>query len=231
MDRTALYTLIGDLTADPIHDRYTTSMIDTELDNTQDAWNLKAAILTDTVTLTTVDGTRQYALTDLTGTPIGFRRVTHRGIELLKKDKSWLDLYAGDDWSDDVGTPDYFVIEASDPDLQYITLYPTPRSEDAGANLVVEYIKRHTSMSNPTDTPFNNHPLLTPYHWGTAYDTASRLLMRDPTPVTTQKVYGPDGRGGYMKIAGNVLAEVVQTFRNLERETPLRLRGGRSWRY
>lgn len=218
MDRSELVSLIGDLVNDSAHERYSTTQIWTELDATQDKWNIHAKIIRDTVTLTTVAGTRQYALSTLTGTPIAFERVTHKGIELKRKEKSWFDLYASDDWSDNTGTPNSYYIESTDPDSQYITVYPIPVDEDAGANLVVEYIKRHTPMTSDSDTPFNANTLLTPYHWGLAYDVAARILMRDPD--TQNLVRAKE----YNSQANNVLAEVVQTFKAQEREEPMRIR-------
>lgn len=219
MQLTDLQILIGDLTNDPPHDRYTLAQINTELDNWQNDWNADTGILKDTVTLTIVDGQRQYAISGLTGTPIAFGRVTHKGLKLEKKDKAWFDLYAGGtDWTTTVGTPTAYLIEANDPDVQYITLYPVPQSGDAGANLVVEYIKQHTSMSASTDQPFNSLPLMTPYHWGGAYDVAARLLVRDPSPLNAQKVVP------YRKIAEDVHSNVVQVFEALEKAVPLRLK-------
>lgn len=222
-----LQILIGDLTNDPNHDRYTTTQIGTELDNSQDKWNIEAKIIKDTVTLTTVDGTRQYALSTLTGTPISFPRVTHKGLELKKVSKSWLDLYTGTDWTLDVGTPRFFVVEATDPDVQYLTVYPTPQSADAGANLVVEYVKRHTPMVASSDVPFTSvttsNYLLRTYDWGLAYDVSSRLLARDPSEINAKK------QTDYAKIAGGVMADVVQVFKQLEAEEPKKMRGGRYW--
>lgn len=230
MNLTELQSFVGQLVNDPNGDRYTLSDINQELDNTQDFWNISAKILKDTITLTVVDGTRQYALSLLTGTPIAFPRVTHKGLELQKRDKSWLDLYSGYDWTATSGTPTDFVIEVTDPDVQYLTVYPTPGGNDAGANLVVEYIKRHTSMSASTDTPFNANTLLVPYHYGMAFDAACRLLMRDPSPENSQRVYGPDGKTGFMNVAKDVLSQVVDTFKALEREEPARIRiPGTNW--
>lgn len=223
MDRSELVSLIGDLVNDSSHERYSTSVIAGELENSLDKWNIHAKIIRDTVTLTTVAGTRQYALSSLTGTPIAFERVTHKGKELNRKEKSWFDLYAGDDWSDDTGTPQNYYIEAADPDAQYITVFPIPQDGDAGANLVVEYIKRHTTMSSDSDTPFNANTLLTPYHWGLAYDVAARILMRDPD---TQNLLRAKE---YNSQANNVLAEVIQSFKSMEREEPFRIRPTRIW--
>lgn len=223
MNLSELHALIGSLCNDPGHDRYSTSDINTELDNSQDKWNVHAKILKDTVTLTTVAGTRQYAISGLTGTPISFTRVTHKGIELRRREKSWFDLFSSDDWSDDEGTPRNYYIEATDPDNQYVVVYPTPESEDAGDNLAIEYIKRHTAMTSDSDLPFNGNTLLVPYHWGLAYDVAARLLARDPNSQNAQK------SSDYNSQANNVMAEVIQTFKAQEREEPMRLRVAKVW--
>lgn len=219
MQLTDMQVLIGNLTNDAAHDRYTLVDIGTELDNTQDKWNVEAQILKDTVTLTVVAGQRQYALSGLTGTPISFTRVTHKGLKLDKRDKAWFDLYqGGTDWTTTPGTPNAFYVEATDPDLQYLTLAPIPQDADAGANLVVEYIKKHTSMSASTDQPLNSTPLLTPYHWGMCYDAAARLLLRDPSQENSAKM------SGYQQIAIGVLGEVVEVFKAFEKQVPMRLK-------
>lgn len=220
-----LQTLIGSLTGDPNHDRYTLADINTELDNSQDRWNIEAKIVKDTVILTTVDGTRQYALTSLTGTPISFPRVTHKGIDLKKRSKSWFDLYTSTDWTVDTGTPTSYFIEATDQNSQFLSVHPTPQSGDAGANLVVEYIKRHTPMAAGTDVPFmddtSSNYLLRPYDFGLAYDVAGRLLLRDPSEANAKK------SADYAAVAGGILADVIQVFKALEEEEPKRIHGGR----
>jgi hypothetical protein len=218
MDLATLYTFIGDLTNDPNHDRYTTSQINTELDDTQDDWNVQARILTDTVTLTTVSGQRQYPLSGFTGTPIAFPRATHKGLDLIKKEKSWFDLYSSEDWTTTTGTPKYFGVEATDPDVQNFIVYPTPTDSDVGDNLVSEYVKRHTPMSATTDEPFNSNTLLRPYHWGIGYDVAAKLLSRDPSQENALKA------SAYKKTADEVLASVVQTFKAIERSEPMQVK-------
>jgi hypothetical protein len=225
MDLSGLQVLIGDLVNDPNHDRYSISQINLELDNIQDEWNVRAKIIKDTVTLTVVDGTRQYAMSSLTGRPISFTRATHKGLELQKKDKSFLDLYSGSDWTAELGTPKYYIIEATDPDNQYVTLFPTPGAGDAGAYLVVEYVKQHTSMTVDSDTPFMSGTtvqyLMRPYDFGIAYGVASKLLLRDPSQQNAAKSVT------YQRISDGVLADVVQVFKALEKAEPMRLRGGR----
>lgn len=216
-------TMVGDLCNDPDHTRYTTSQIDTVLNNVIDEWNLEAGILKDTVTLTVTAGQSTYAISGLAGTPVRFDRVTHKGIELSRRDKAWFDLYASDDWSDDIGTPTQYYINVSDPDLQNIYLYPIPQDADAGAYLIVEYVRRPTPLSSSSDIPFNSNALLYSYHHGLAYRTAGYLLLRDPSNENNVKA------GAYLKTGNNILTKVVEVFKNQERENPLRLRGGRNW--
>lgn len=224
MNQTQLYTLIGDLTNDPNHDRYSTSQIDTLLEVCQSRWNVAAGIIVDATTLTTVSGTQTYALTSLTGVPIAFRRVTHKGLELDKRSKVWLDLYAGDDWSDDIGTPTMYYID-TDGDAFNLVVYPIPQDGDTGSNLVVEYIKQHTAMASASDSPFNSLTYLQPFHYGVAYEVAANLLVRDPDQANAIKI------DRYQRQANNALADVVQVFKAMEKEEPMRLIGGRTWKY
>ncbi len=216
--------MVGYLTNDPNHDRYSTAQIDQQIDNVQNRWNASAGILVDATTLTTVANTREYALTGLTGTPIAFRRVTHKGIELLKRSKVWFDLYSGSDWTVDVGTPLYYFID-TDADAFILTVYPTPLDADAGANLVVEYVKQHTALASASDQPFNSLTYLTPYHYGVAYEVAANLLAQDPDPANQVKI------DRFQRLANNAFADLTQVFKAMEKEEPMRLTGGRNWRF
>lgn len=226
MTQSELYVLMGQLLRDPSHDRYSTTDLASELENSQTKWNLDAKVLSDTVTVTVVANQRQYAIS-LLSTPIAFPRVTHKGIELKKRSKSWMDLYTGSDWTLDIGTPRAFFIEATNPTVQYITLYPTPQDSDAGAYLVVEYVKVHTPMSSDSDVPFmsgtDSNTILRPYDWGLAYDASARLLARDPSDANAKK------QADYMKTSDDVFSQLVQSYKQLEEEEPKRMRGGRYW--
>lgn len=223
MNLSDLQTFAAELCTDREFQRYSAASHTQVLNHAQEEWNLEAAILKDTVTLTTVDGTRSYALSGLTGTPIRFDRVTHKGIELSRRDKAWFDLYASDDWSDDIGTPKQYYIDVSDPDNQNIFLYPIPQSADAGANLIVEYVKSPTALSGSTDIPFNSNTLMYPYHHGLAYRGAAFLLLRDPSQENMIK------GSGYLKTSNAILTKVIEVFKSAEKEEPYRLRGGRYW--
>lgn len=226
MTLTELQTLVGSLTADPSHDRYSLTDINTELDNTQSQWNQEIKVIKETTTITVVDGQRLYLLTLITGTPIAFARVTHKGLNLEKRSKQYFDLY-GLDWTTDLGTPKEYCIEATDPANLYIILHPTPQSGDAGANLVVEAIIAHTSMSASSDVPFmlgtSSNYLLRPYDFYLAYSAAARLLARDPSPVNSAKA------GQYLVIAGDGKSALVQVLKALEAQEPKRVSGGRYW--
>lgn len=142
----------------------------------------------------------------------------------MKKSKSYFDLYASDDWSDDTGTPTSYYID-TDGDAFSLVVYPIPQSNDAGANLVVEYVKQHTAMASASDSPFNAITYLAPYHYGVAYECAAWLLTRDPNPANGIKI------DRYQRLANSALADVIQVFKALEKEEPLRMSGGRFWRF
>lgn len=233
MQLSDLETLVATLCNDPANTRYAKTDIDTELNNTVGQWNGEIKIINFTVTYTVIDGQRQYDLSPLIlATPISFNRVTHKGIDLKKRSKSYFDLYTGSDWSQAIGTPTDYFIEYTDTDLipnetEYITLYPTPQAGDVGANLVVEYTVAPTPMSAPTDVPFSalgfTSFLMRPYDFYIAYSAAARLLARDPSPENS-------GRASqYLVIAGQGKELLINVLKNLEAEEPIRLRGGRNW--
>jgi hypothetical protein len=223
-----LQTYISGKINDPTNTRYSLTTINSELDTVQDRWNLEAHIVRDSVTLTTVAGTSTYALSGLTGTPIKFLRVTHKGINLQKRSKQYFDMFTSYDWTADNGTPnDYYIdINTSTP---LIGVRPNPQGNDAGANLKIEYVKRHTSMSAASDTPFMNgssaNTLVAPYFYGVGLEAAANLLDPDPTPETVQKA------SLFRAQAERVLSIVMQIYTDLDSDEPLRIQGGRNWIY
>lgn len=224
-----LQILIGSLTNDPNRDRYTTTDIGTELDNSQDQWNVEAKIIKSTTTIAVVSGTRQYALSNISGTVIAIGRATHKGIPITKRDKAYVDLYyGGSDWTQNQGTPRDFYVDVTDPANQFVVVYPTPQDNDAGANLVVEAIIRHTPMSAPTDVPFmsgiNSNSILRPYDWGLAYEASARLLARDPSEVNTPK------SSNFANISRTVRANITQVFKAIEQQEPPKLKMPVRWR-
>lgn len=221
-----LQTLVGALTTDPNHDRYSLSDVNTELDNTMSQWNQEIKIIKETTTLTVVSGQRQYLLSLITGTPLSFPRVTHKGLKLEKRSKQYFDLY-NNDWTQDIGTPIEFCIEGTDPANLYLTVHPTPQSGDIGANLVVEATIAHTPMSASTDVPFllgvSSNYLLRPFDFYLAYSAAARLLARDPSGANQAKAKQ------YLALSKDGKDNLIQVFKALEKEEPPRLSGGRYW--
>lgn len=228
MTLTELQVLVGSLTNDPNHDRYSLTDVNLELDNTQSQWNEEIKIVRTTTTITVVANLRQYNILGLVAKiPIAVGRVTHKGLDLKKRSKAYFDLY-GLDWTTDLGTPIEFCIEASDPNNLYLTLHPTPQDADAGANLVVEPIVAHQTMSLSTDVPFSlssseTNLFLRPYDFYVAFSTAARLLARDPSEINNARA------AEYLKISSSGKANLVQVFKALEAEEPKRMSGGRYW--
>lgn len=224
-----LQALVGPLTNDPNHDRYSLTDINTELDNTESQWNQEIKIIKETTTITVINNQRQYLLSLITGTPIDFPRATHKGIDLKKRSKAYFDLYTSSDWTQHIGTPTDFLIEGSDPSNLYLDVYPTPQGGDIGAYLVVEAIIAHTPMSLSTDVPFMlgalSNYLLRPFDFYLAYSAAARLLARDPSPINNSKAQQ------YMEIAREGKELLTNVFKNLERQEPRRLAGGRQWSF
>lgn len=222
-----LQTLIGNLTNDPGHDTYTPSDIGIELDNSQNEWNIEVGIIKQTTTITVNSGQRQYLLTLITGTPISVDRATHKGLKLEKRSKAFFDLYTGTDWTTDIGTPTEFCVESEDPANLYLTVHPTPQTNDTGANLVTEVIVGHTTMSASTDVPYMlgtaSNYLLRPYDWYLAYSAAARLLARQASAPNQLK------STEYAAIAKNGMDQLIDYFKGLEAEEPKRMAGGRYW--
>lgn len=228
MQLSDLQSLTATLCNDPANARYLITDVNTELDNTQSQWNQEIKIIKETTTVTVVASQRQYLLSLITGTPISFPRATHKGLKLYKRSKSYFDLYSrGFDWTQAIGTPTDFIVEATDPSNLYLTVYPTPQSGDVGANLVVEAVIAHTPMSASTDVPFllgvlSNY-LLRPFDFYLAYSAAARLLSRDPSPENNGR------RAAYMEIAKEGKDLLITVLKELEAEEPRRLTGGRTW--
>ena len=222
-----LQALASDHLNDPGNTRYTLATINSHFDIAQDRWNRMAHICRNTVILTSVTNQGNYAITGLTGTPLEILRVTHKGVELTKRSKSYFDRYSADDWTTHQGTPTDFVIDINSNPVN-IVLFPVPQGNDAGANLSVEYVLRHDPMVNSSDTPFTAQGvanlLMLPFAAGLAIEVAADILEHDPTPETVKKA------AYFRKDANDVLSDVISFYDRLETDEPLRMAGGRTWR-
>lgn len=228
-----LKVLIGSLTNDPNHERYTEATIETELDISQTGWNVEIGVLKGTGYANAVDGVREYSIASMfSETPIKFLRATHKGLKLEKRDKSWFDLYIrGTDWTTLTGTPTAYYVDATEPDELSMFVHPTPTGNDVGLNnIALEAIGHHKRMTDAADVPFTdfwdetNH-MLRPYDWGLAYEVAARLLARDPSEINASKSVN------YKKISDEVKSNLIQVFKSMEAEEPKRMGGGRYWTF
>lgn len=221
-----LQGLISNLVNDPANTRYSLTEINQFLDTVQDRWNYEANICKTAQTLTTVGGTSAYALSTLTGNALKIFRVAHKGIALTQRSKAYFDQYTAYDWTGDTGTPKDFCVDMTLTSPSII-LRPNPTTNDAGANLLVEYLVRHTQMVNPTDTPFNingtANTLIQPYVYGIGLEVAAEILEPDPTKETVMKATT------FRKQAERVLSNVIQIYTDFDAELPFRMRGGRNW--
>lgn len=223
----ALQIQVSILSNDPNNARYLASDVTQELNNAQRQWNADIKIIKETTTIPVVASQRQYALSLITGTPVSFPRVTQNGLDLLKRSKSYFDLYTSYDWTQILGTPTDFYIEATDPANLFLTVYPMPTTNDVPTNFVVESVIDTTDMVNASDQPFMQgvlaNYLTTPYHFYLAYDVSARLLARDPSAENQARM------GSYLKIADAGQELLVNVFKQLEASEPLRMQGGRTW--
>lgn len=231
MQLSDLQSLVGSLTSDPNHDRYSLSDINTELDNAQNQWNVEIKIIRVYTAMLIIAGQYQYAFLGSVGkTVIAMGRATFKGIEMKKRSKAYFDLYSGGDWTLDQGTPSEYCIEATDAVNLLMTVHPTPQGNDAGINIAFETVVAHTPMSAATDTPFQQNSgvsdsFLRPYDFYLAYNVAARLLARDPSDLNNARA------GQYLKISQEGKADLIQVFKALETEEPKRMSGGRYWNY
>lgn len=223
-----LQTLASNYLNDPANARYALALLNNHFDIAQDRWNRAAHICRSTMTLSTVAGADTILLSGLAGTPLEILRVTHKGVDLAKRSKAYFDRYSGSDWTTSQGTPTDFVIDINANPV-VIIVYPTPQGNDAGANLGVEYVLRHDPMVNPTDTPFTTqgvvNTLILPFAAGLAVEVAADILAQDPTAETVKKAES------FREQANDILSDVVAFYDRLETDEPMRMAGGRNWRF
>lgn len=236
---------VSGLVNDPTNVRYTTTLINSQLDLAQHRWNNEAKIcrLTDYVALT-ANQYRYQISTSLTLQPIQILRSTLRGVPLIVRSKYYMDQYSSIDWTTSLGTPQEIMIDLNSNNTGLsqtgpsIILHPTPQANDvtsytnavgitAQNPLCVEYCCPHTTMVNASDQPFTvnstfiNTAML-PYLAGLGLDVAASLLEPDPTPETVQKAKL------FRAQANSYLSLVVQMYQGLEEEIPFRMGGGRT---
>lgn len=183
----------------------------------QERFVLDTRVLTDNVTDTSVADQQEYALqSDV----LDIKRMAHKGIELKRISKFDLDMYTGQDWTDDKGTPRYYYVDL-DPNNKKYGLYPIPQAGDAGANLAIEYIKIPPTLSSDSSVPLDGHTLLTPYHNALAYWAAKELLAMNPSQENMVRVQS------YWKRYEDEVSHCIETFKHMAQSATWRMYGGR----
>lgn len=209
--------LVRDFVNDPNDSLWSLTRKQAKVNLAQEKFVEDTKALTDLLTITTVGGTAAYALNTDT---IDLYRVTHKNIPLIRTSKSELDFLTGVDWTLTNGTPTRFYIDYTST-TKNINLYPNPQSSDAGANLIVEYVKLPPTMSTDIASPFNSQVLLNLYSESIAYYAAYQFLKASPNPADWQK-------GDQYKIMYDAqVSNCQEIFKRLNRVKPTRFRGGR----
>lgn len=206
---------------DPNLTRFTSAQYTAALNRGQEQFSFDTrALFKDAPTYTVVDGTATY---DLPSDFMWEKKVTHKGLKLDPISRETLEFYRrSDDWSDDTGTPRYFMIDPEEARKQ-IRLFPTPQAADAGANLILTYYPKPTEMASDSDEPLNGYALLAPYHIAVAaYGAWLLTTYETQTPEVSAK------RGALNKVYQDKATEAADRFKNTSSEQ-MRMRGGRAW--
>jgi len=221
MNRGTIRTLVKNFVADPNGSRFSPTQYN-------DAINLACqqfcfdtrALYKDAPTYTTVAGTSGYDL------PTDFwleKVVTHKGLELTPISRATLLKDNGDDWTDDEGTPRYYIIDPEEA-RKKLTLYPIPEAADAGANLILTYYPIPADIASDSDSPFNSSAMMTQFHQGIAAYAASLLLLYE---TMTQEILVK--RNELQKMYLEQVSFAIDRFGNTIREL-IQLRPSRRYR-
>jgi len=218
MNLGTIKTFMGRLLSDTRSTRWTAAIKLDAINRAQDRFVLDTRCLKDVKLDSAVADTYEYDLpTDI----LHIERVVHKGLELIRKSKNYIDSQSSSDWSDDIGTPKYYYADL-DPDNKYIRVYPIPQAGDAGANNIeIDYIKDPADLSADSDTPLNSHSLLAIYHPAIAYKAAYELLGMSVSAQNIEKMNRFDYE--YNKLVDHC----INTWKDNEESTPLRMAGGR----
>ncbi len=210
-------TRIGDLTGDPSNQEWSASKKQDQIQEAQERFVLDTRALVDSSTTTTVDGTSEY---DLPTDVLDITRMAHKGVRLRRLSKFELDSLYQSDWTTTTGTPTAYYVDL-DPNNKKFRLYPIPTGNDAGANLLVEWIKIPPTLTSDSGVPFDGHTLMTPYHMAIAYKAAAELLKTNVNESRAAKITLYERE--YLKLVDHC----IDTFKQLAITTPMRMRGGR----
>jgi len=210
MTRAELRTLTARLCEDPNQTKFTADKYNDALTKAENQFAMDSKALYKDSSITMVLSTASYDL------PTDFmleKEVTLNGIELAPISRATLQANKkSDKWSDDAGTPRYYVIDPEEA-RKTITLYPIPDSVNDGTDLVLTYYVFPTPMTGDTSVPLNSSALMVQFHMGLAAYAAWLLLMylQQSSEISRK-------RSELFGIYNTKVGEAIQTFGNTKSE-------------
>lgn len=219
MNRGQLKTMASLLLADPNKTRYSDTQYNDALNiaNYIFATDSRCLFKDSSSTVSAADAT--YAL------PSDFmweKKVTLAGLRLSPISRDTLErIKVSDDWTDDSGTPKYYLIDPEEARKQ-VLLYPIPTSNEANKTLILTYYCKPSDMGTDSTDPLNGDTYLARFHPGIAYYAAWLLnSYENPTPETQAK------DASLWRAYQQYINDARDTFENTISE-PWNLRGGRN---
>lgn len=221
MNRGQIRTQAALFAGDPNLTRFNETQYNDAIQRAQEQFAVDSrALYKDAPTITVVAGTSTYDL------PTDFwleKRVEHKGIPLDPITRARLGAVAGQDWTDDEGTPRFYIIDPEEGRKQ-LRLYPEPQGGDAGANLVLTYYPLPAEMASDSSTPLNASALMVQFHIGLAAYAAWLLLgAEEAKPEILAKMSKL-----YQQYQDKV-TEAIDTFGNTKSDG-IKIQGRRVWR-
>jgi len=211
MNRGEIRTMASRLVEDPSSTKFSVVVVNDSIDKANKQFSLDSKALYKDSAITMVSGTAAYSL------PTDFmyeKEVTLNGIKLDPISRATLQSFkTSDKWSDDEGTPKYFVIDPEE-NRKTITLYPKPSNTDDGTAIVLTYYPVPVTMTADSDVPLNSSSLMVQFHTGLAHYAAWLLLG-----YITQTAEIAQKRAGFQKEYQDKVAEAIQTFGNTKSES------------
>ncbi len=173
MNRSELRILVARLCEDPNQTKFTADKYNDTLELSQRQFAIDSKALFKDQSIVMSPMTAAYAINS---DYLMDKLVTLNGEELDPISRNTLQAKRkGGNWSDDLGTPAWYVIDPEEA-KKTITLYPVPDSSAAGTALIVTYYCLPAAMSTDASVPLNSSTLLVGYHEGIAYKCADMML-------------------------------------------------------
>ena len=217
MNRGSLRTQAADFCGDKNQTRYSATQYNTAINRAQEQFSLDSNSTFKDVPYSNAAGDATEAL------PSDFiveDWVKYDGIEIDPISRHELQRLSGQDWTDDTGTPEKYIIDPEEA-RKTITLYPIPVDSKT---LVMRYLALPAELSADSDTPLNSSALLIQFHIGIAAYVAWLLLLGEQmSPQVREK------RDSLLVMYNDSVNKAIEKFGNTK-SMGIRIRGSRIWR-